>query len=297
MKNIGLVIFIAVIISACNTQEIALPDLDTGLIENITGITGTLINGEYKIAIPQSNLTVSVDGFEIIPPMGLTSWAGFTPSAAGAMVMGDFVVLEDEVEAVEEVVITGGLNITALHNHFIRDDPKVMFMHIHGMGPTEDLARGVRGVIEKVKELREEKGLMDQTKNVDSSFETQTIDTILGHIGSYNSGVYKVTVGRPDVSLTDHDVKVSTFLGFNTWMAFQGSDDNAAVAGDFVMLANEIEPVIKALVSNGIEVVALHNHMVNEIPRVFFLHFWGVGSVEELANALKSGLDQTKGTR
>lgn len=267
------------------------PPLDTAQIEAITGISGTENNGEFKIAVGQSDLNVSVDGFRIIPQMGLTSWAGFTPAPDGAMVMGDLVVTEDEVGPVQEIFINNGMTVTALHNHFIRDDPKVMFMHFHGIDRTENLASTVKMALDKVRELRTAKGLTGQPATVETTFDTDRISAILGHSGGLNAGVYKVTVGRPDVSLTDHGIPVTTFLGFNTWMAFQGSADNASVAGDFTMLENEVAPVIQALVSNGIEVVAVHNHMTTESPRTFFLHFWGVGPAEDLASGLKAGLD------
>ena len=268
------------------------PPLDTARIEAITGIRGTENNGEYKIAVAQNDLNVSVDGFRIIPPMGLTSWAGFTPAPEGAMVMGDLVVLEDEIGPVQEVFINNGMTVTAIHNHFIRDNPKVMFMHFHGIDRTENLASTVKMALDKVRELRTAKGLTGEPSTVANALDTDRISAILGHSGALNAGVYKITVGRPDVSLTDHGIPVSTFMGFNTWMAFQGSPQNAAVAGDFTMLEHEVAPVIQALVSNGIEVVAVHNHMTTESPRTFFLHFWGAGPAEDLANGLKAGLDQ-----
>lgn len=276
-----------------NTASRAPQPLDVGQIEQITGLQGMLQDGEYKIAVPQNDLNVSVDGFRIIPPMGLTTWAAFTPTPDGGMVMGDFVVLEDEVGPVQQTLINGGLTVSALHNHFVRDEPGVMFIHIYGMGQVETLAAGVRATLDKVKELRTAKKLQAQSASVTTDFDPATIDEVLGTSGRMNAGVYKVTIGRPDVTLMDHGVRVSTFAGFNTWMAFQGTSDKAAVAGDFVMLADEVAPVIEALAGQNIEVVAVHNHMVHDTPRVFFLHFWGVGPVDVLARGLKAGLAQT----
>jgi hypothetical protein len=267
--------------------------LDIQLIENALGSKGTENNGEYKVSVPQNDLQVTVDGFRIIPPMGTTSWVAFTPMQDGAMVMGDIVLLEDEIGPVQQTIIERGLTVSALHNHFVRDKQKVMFMHIHGMGSPQNLAESVRAVFDKVKLVRTGRNLQLNPAVIESTFETKVIDDILGHPGSMNSGVYKIIIGRPDVELMDHGVKVSTFMGFNTWMAFQGTSEKAAVAGDFAMLEPEVASVIKALVSNGIEVVAVHNHMVTESPRIFFLHFWGVGPVAELAQGLKAGLEQT----
>ena len=131
------------------------------------------------------------------------------------------------------------------------------------------------------------------SESVQNTLDTKRLDEILGYKAEMTKGVYKYTIGRPDVKLTEHGVVVSTFLGFNTWAAFQGSSDKAAVAGDFTMLEDEVEPVVKALIENGIEVVALHNHMVHEQPRIFFLHYWGIGNAEQLAKGLRVALNQT----
>jgi hypothetical protein len=161
------------------------------------------------------------------------------------------------------------------------------------MGTVDRVAKGVRGVMDKVKELRHSTPGDAQAPPVPNTLDTLAIESILGHKGESSGGVFKVTIGRPDISLKDHGVDVTSFMGFNTWAAFQGSEANAAVAGDFTMLAGEVAPVIEALVKNGIEVVAVHNHMVTETPRIFFLHFWGVGPSANLARGLKAALDQT----
>lgn len=268
--------------------------LDTSLIDQIIEIEGVEQNGQYKISVPQEDLSVSVDEFQIVPPMGLTSWAAFAPAPQGAIVMGDLVLQEDEIGPVQETLISSGLTISGLHNHFIRDTPKAMFMHIHGVGPLERLARGVRTTLDRIKELRQPKDLTAQPAgDAATTFDPNNLDQIIGHTGDLNAGVYKIVIGRPDVTLLDHDVEVSSFMGFNTWMAFQGTPERAAVAGDFAMLEHEVAPVIEALVKSNIEVVAVHNHMTTEEPRIFFLHFWGVGPAEQLARGLRAGLDQT----
>jgi len=168
-------------------------------------------------------------------------------------------------------------------------------MHIGGSGKTNDMAAKAKAVLEKIKEVRG----ADPAKGTASSgavantLDTKKLDELIGYKAEMSKGVYKYTIGRPDVKLKEHGVPVSTFLGFNTWAAFQGSPDHAAVAGDFTMLEDEVAGVIKALVENGIEVVAVHNHMVHEQPRIFFLHYWGVGNAEQLAKGLKASLDQT----
>ncbi|MFN2458592.1 MAG: DUF1259 domain-containing protein [Chitinophagaceae bacterium] len=267
--------------------------LDTVAIERITGIKGKANNGEYKITVPQNDLSIMVDSFKIIPAMGLGTWIAFTPSYNGAMVMGDIIITESDLKPLQQEIIRQGLTITAIHNHFVRNHPNVMYMHIGGSGSTEAMAHKAKAVLNKVKEVRG----ADPSKGTASSeaiintIDTKRLDEILGYKGEMSKGVYKYTIGRPDVKLTEHGVPVSTFLGFNTWAAFQGMPDKAAVAGDFTMLENEVAPVIKALVENGIEVVAVHNHMVYERPRVFFLHYWGIGNAENLARGIRAALD------
>ena len=236
-----------------------------------------------------------VDEFKIIPAMGLGTWIAFTPSHDGAMVMGDIVITETDLRPVQQEVIRQGLTITAIHNHFVRNHPNVMYMHIGGSGATETMAKKAKAVLDKVKEVRggdPSKGTAS-SEPVTNSLDTKRLDQILGYTAEMSKGVYKYTIGRPDVKLTEHGVPVTTFLGFNTWAAFQGTPEKAAVAGDFTMLENEVAPVIKALIENGIEVVAVHNHMVHEQPRIFFLHYWGIGNAEELAKGLRAALDQT----
>jgi len=267
--------------------------LDTLAIEKNAGIKGKFSNGEYKITIPQNDLNVEVDGFKIIPPMGLGTWIAFTPTKEGAMIMGDIILTATDLKPVQQEVIRQGLTITAIHNHFVRNHPNIMYMHIGGNGKTDEMAKKAKAVLDKVAESRGHNPATATVADVPYTIDSKKLDDILGYKGEMAKGVYKYTIGRPDVSLKEHGVTVTTFLGFNTWAAFQGSPDHAAVAGDFTMLEDEVAPVIKALVENGIEVVAVHNHMVHEQPRIFFLHYWGVGSAEQLAKGLKAALNQT----
>jgi len=267
--------------------------LDIKKIEALTGMKGVEKNGEYKITVPQNDLNVQVDGFKIIPPMGLGSWANFTPTPHGAMVMGDIILTETDLRAVQREVIRLGMTITAIHNHFIRNHPNVIYMHIDGAGDLETMAKNVKAVFDKVKEVRGKDPKASPKDSVVNSLPLVLLDSIIGAKGELQQGVYKYTIGRPDVKLTEHGVPVSSFGGFNTWVAWQGTPEKAAVCGDFTMLANEVAPVIKALVENNIEVVAVHNHMVQEEPKIFFLHYWGVGQATQLARGIKTALDQT----
>jgi len=289
---IFLMIVLVMQIQYVNSQEKKQP-LDISTIEKVSGLKGKENKGEYKITVPQNDLKVVVDDFKIIPAMGLGSWAAFTPSSNGVMVMGDIIVTETDLKPVQQEVIKQGLTITAIHNHFVRNHPNVMYMHIGGSGSTEQMAQKVRAVFDAVKTSRGHDPAAAAPDSVVTTIDAKVLDGIIGSKGEWSKGVYKYTIGRPDVPLKEHDVAVSTFLGFNTWAAWQGTPDHAAVAGDFTMLEDEVAPVIKALVENGIEVVAVHNHMVHEQPRIFFLHYWGVGNAEQLAKGLKAALNET----
>ena len=267
--------------------------LDIATIENITGMKGVENKGEYKITVPQNDLNILVDGFKIIPPMGLGSWAAFTPCADSAMVMGDIILTETDLAPVQQEVIRQGFTITAIHNHFVRNRPNVMYMHIDGSGDITTISKSVKAIFDKVKQVRGKDPKEGKADSVQNTLNIQLLDSIIGHKGEMSKGVYKYTIGRPDVALKEHGIPVSTFMGFNTWAAWQGTTEKAAVAGDFTMLEHEVAPVIKALVENGIEVVAVHNHMVHETPRIFFLHYWGVGNAEKLATGLKVALSHT----
>lgn len=269
--------------------------LDTAMLQRILGLKGKATNGEYKVTIPQHDLGITVDSFKIIPAMGLGTWVAFAPTADGAMVMGDIVVTETDLKPVQQEVIRQGLTITAIHNHFVRNHPNVMYMHIGGSGPAEQMAQKAKMVLDKVAQNRggdPAKGAAS-AEAVANSIAVKQLDGILGHTGEMTKGVYKYTISRPDVALREHGVPVTSFLGFNTWAAFQGTPEKAAVAGDFAMLESEVAGVIKALIENGIEVVAVHNHMVHEKPRIFFLHYWGVGNAAQLATGLRAALNQT----
>jgi hypothetical protein len=280
-------------VSKTTDKQPALKELDIALLKDGLGMEGSENNGEFKITIPQNDLKVSVDGFKIIPPMGLGSWVAFTPTGSQPMIMGDIVVTEKDLKPVQKEVIKQGLTITAIHNHFVRNEPDVMYMHIGGMGSEKELAEKVKAVLNTVEKSRGGDPAASDAVAVENALDTKMIDSILGHQGKMNKGVYKITIGRPDVDLKENETGISTFMGFNTWASWQGTPEKAAVAGDFAMLENEVAPVIKALIENDIEVVALHNHMVKEEPRIFFLHYWGVGPSAKLVKGLKAALDQT----
>jgi hypothetical protein len=270
--------------------------LDTATIERLAGVKGELSEkeGVFKVSVPRSDLDITVAGVKMTPPLGLTSWAAFQKAGEQVMVMGDMVMLEDQVNPVMSVALENGLEVTALHNHFFWDTPKVMFMHIGGMGDEMKLAGAVGKVLTTIKNTSGGRGEVPRVElsPAQTSLDPQTIEDILGVKGQLANGVYKVTIGRTTMM---HGHEVGNTMGVNTWAAFAGTDEQAIVDGDFIMFEREVQPVLKALRGAGIHIVALHHHMIEESPRTVFLHYWGVGPTRELAKGLKAALDtQTK---
>jgi hypothetical protein len=266
--------------------------LDTATIERLTGVKGEMSEKErvFKVSVPRSDLDITAAGVKMTPPLGLTSWAAFQKAGAQVMVMGDMVMLEDQVNPAMSVALENGLEVTALHNHFFWDTPKVMFMHIGGMGDEANLASAVGKVLTTIKDTSGGRGEVPRVElsPAQTSLDPQTIEDILGVKGQLANGVYKFTIGR---ITTMHGHEVGNAMGVNTWAAFAGSDEKAIVDGDFIMFEREVQAVLKALRGAGIHIVALHHHMLEESPRTVFLHFWGVGPTRELAKGLKVALD------
>lgn len=265
--------------------------LDTAKIEQLTGAKGTLDQSEgvFKVSVPRSDLAVTVAGVKMTPPLGLTSWAAFQSAGEQTMVMGDMVLLDDQVSAAMDAALSNGLEVTALHNHFLWDTPKVMFMHVGGTGDTEALAAAIGQVFAAIKATSGGKGRVP-TVAIDpgaSTLDPAVIDGVLGAKGTMGGGVYKIVIGR---SATMHGHPIGGAMGVNTWAAFAGSDAQAVVDGDFAMREAELQPVLKALRAAHIDVVAIHNHMTMEEPRILFLHYWGVGSTRALASGLQAAL-------
>jgi len=274
--------------------------LNTAKIDELTGLKGKLNEQEnvYKVSSPRADIKVSVDKWEMPPFMGLTSWAAFMPGMKGeAMVMGDLTLMQDEVNPVMSAALNNGLQVTALHNHFFFDEPKVYFMHIGGEGDTETLAKGVRAALDAVKEIRARGRQPGQSFGGDSipsksSITTEPLQTILGAKGDTKDGMFKAVFGRK-VKMPC-GCEVGKEMGVNTWAAFAGSDDNAVVDGDFVVLEDELQGTLKSLRRSGINIVAIHHHMTGEEPRTIFFHYWGRGSARELATAVANALKTTK---
>jgi Domain of Unknown Function (DUF1259) len=267
--------------------------LDTAKIDQITGLKGKLNEkeGVYKVTSPRSDVKVSVDGWTMPPFMGLGTWAAFTPIKDGTMVMGDTVLFEDEVSVAMSAALDNGLNVTALHNHFFFDHPKVYFMHIEGEGAVDKLATAVRKVYDSIKPIRAASTQPKDSFNTKSlpeknSISAAPLNEIFGGQGESKDGMVKFTFGRP---ATMHDTNIGKDMGVNTWAAFAGSDDNAIVDGDFAVTEDQLQPVLRSLLKARINIVAIHQHMTHEEPRIMFFHYWGRGPAKDLAQAVKGG--------
>src|SRR5207248_4365432 len=273
-------------------------DLDTAKIDQLTGLKGKMnqAEGVYKVTFPRDDVKISVDGWTMPPFMGLGTWAAFIKGThTEAMVMGDTVLFEDEVNPVMSVALDNGLSVTALHNHFFFDHPKVYFMHIEGEGTVEKLASALKKVYDTTRAIRgpdpkpaESFSVVGQASLPEKhSINAAPLNEILGIQGESKDGMVKFTIGRPAKM---HDVTIDKDMGVNTWAAFAGSDDNAIVDGDFAVTEDELQPVLRSLLKGKINIVAIHQHMTHEEPRIMFFHYWGRGQAKDLANAVKGGL-------
>ena len=280
------------------TPALAFAALDPAKIEAATGLKGTLneAEGVIKVSVPREDVKVAVDGWTMPPFMGITSWAAFMPGkGAEAMVMGDLVLFQDEVNPVMSAALDAGLSVTALHNHFFYDEPKVFFMHIAGEGTVEKLGAAVKAALDKAKEIRAANPTPARMFGpgfapTANSIAAAPLEALLGGKATAKDGMAKFVFGR--AAKMPCGCEVGKDMGVNTWAAFAGTDDGAVVDGDFCVLATELQAVLKTLRGEGIKIVAIHSHMAMEEPRYLFLHYWGKGPAAQLATSLKKALAQ-----
>ncbi len=247
--------------------------------------------GVLKVNIPRNDLKMTVAGFPTPTPFGFGGWVALTKGDGEAdVMMGDLVLLQEEVNPVLSALLDNGIDVTALHNHFFWDDPKVFYMHVHGMGKPADLARRVKPGLDLIGHVKAEAPAPASTGG--TALDIAKLAKIAGHEGEQSGAVYKITVGRDDLGMKEHGAIINARMGLNTWAAFAGTQEDAAIAGDVAMLENEVTPALKALRKNGLEVVAIHHHMTGDRPVVIFLHYWGRGPAEKLASGFKAALDE-----
>ena len=270
---------------------------DYDAVLNTLGKQGDFKDNVLKVNIPRNDLKMTIDGSATPTPFGFGGWIAMTKGDGGDdVMMGDLVLLEDEVNPVMSALLDNGIEVTALHNHFFFESPRVFYMHVHGHGKAADLARKVQPAIDLIGrgDAQHQTTVSGGRSAISAGqLDAAKIAKIVGHEGEQTGQVYKITVGRPDITLKEHGATINARMGLNTWAAFFGSDSNAEVAGDVAMLANEVNPVLKALRANGLNVVAIHNHMIGGQPAVYFLHYWGTGPAEKLAAGFKAALHET----
>ncbi|MFN2497844.1 MAG: DUF1259 domain-containing protein, partial [Pyrinomonadaceae bacterium] len=227
---------------------------------------------------------------DLKPALALGSWVAFKKTGNMTMVMGDLVLTEDEVTPVLSKLQEGGIEQTALHNHVLRESPRVMYMHIHAMGDAVKIAKAIHDALARSKTPFT--AAVSSAPVQDLGIDTKQLDKVMGQSGKVNGGVYQFAVARTE-NIMDHGMQVPPTMGLATAINFQPTGaGKAAITGDFVLLASEVNPVIKALRDNGIQVTALHSHMLEETPRLFFMHFWANDDARKLAHGLRAALDK-----
>ena len=282
-----------VVLAAGVSTAAAAAEGEWDAVAKAIGRPGTeMPGGVYRVGIPRSDLTVLVDGVQLRPALALGSYLAFHKAGKEAMVMGDLVLLQEEVNPVMKKLIEQGIEITAIHNHLLRATPAVMYMHYQGHGDAAKLAAAVRSALEESKTplATPPKGAAQPSIDLD----TAAIEGTLGAKGTANGGVYQFNIARAG-AIKEHGTDIPIGMGSGIVINFQPTGNGkAAITGDFVLTAQEVNPVLKALRDNGIEVTALHSHMLDEQPRLFFMHFWANDDAQKLTDGLKAALDKTK---
>jgi len=261
------------------------------------GKAGDFSDAVLKVNIPRTDLRVSIAGRSAPTPFGFGGWLALTKGEGGMdVMMGDLVLTEEEVNPVMSALLDNGLDVTALHNHFFWEQPRVFYMHVHGMGAAADLAKRAKPAIDLIDRdvARGTSTTPAPAAAAPPSIDGAALSKIIGAPGEQNGPVYKITIGRPDIALREHGAVINARMGLNTWAAFAGTSDDAMVAGDVAMLPAEMTGVMKALRANNLSVVAIHHHMTSVEPTVVFLHYYGTGPAAQLARGVRAALDQQK---
>lgn len=270
----------------------AIPD-DYQQVLKIVEKSGDYKANVLKVNIPRNDIHVTIDNLAVPTPFGFGGWFAMTKGDGGNdVLMGDLVLLQEEVNAVMSALLDHGIEVTALHNHFFWETPRIYYMHIHGHGKPAELAEHIKPALDLIGKSGQPASNAAASTAAKNTLDTARIAKIVGHDGEQNGAVYKITVGRDDIKLNEMGATINARMGLNTWAAFYGTNEDAVVAGDVAMLENEVTPTLKALRSHGLDVVAIHHHMIGTQPVVIFLHYWGRGPVDKLATGFKAALDQ-----
>ncbi len=261
-------------------------------VEKILGVPGQMQEGAVVFSFPRTDIHVRIDGEPVPTAFGFGSWTAWKDMGSQSMVMGDLVLLQKEINPVISALAEADINVTAIHNHFLGEEPRIMYMHIDGMGIPSALARGIRNALDKTGTPMAPQAA-STAPPPPLTLDTKRIEEIIGHPGKAGGGIFKIVLGRSGVKMGG--VELTASMGLNTWAAFIGTNERAHVAGDVAMTASEVNKVIRALRKGGIDLAAVHNHMLDEQPRIFFLHYWGTGPAEKLAQSVREAFDQAKG--
>jgi hypothetical protein len=264
---------------------------DYKMVLDVLGRSGDFKAGVLKVNVPRGDLHVSVAGMALPTPFGFGGWVALTKGDVGMdVMMGDLVLLEDEVNPVMSALLENGIEVTALHNHFFWEQPRVFYMHVHGHGKAEELAHKLKPALDMIPKSAAPGGAIPPAGKLDGA----RLSAIVSYPGEQLGAVWKITIGRDDIGLKEMGATINARMGLNTWAAFYGRENDAVVAGDIAMLENEVTPVLKALRQNGLQVVAIHHHMIGTQPMVIFLHYWGRGPAEKLAGGFRAAIEKTK---
>jgi hypothetical protein len=286
MKNI-IFLFVAALFTINSFAQI-----DSTALNNVFGKKGTVTGSVYKISFPRSDLKVNVDDFAVAPGLALGTWVGIINMGNHAMMMGDLVLLDTEVPGVIKKLMEENLEVTAIHNHLINETPAIKYVHYHGEGNATELAQKIKAVLEVTATPLTAPSTQTQTQAPDWS----KVTAILGTTGKQNGMLLSYTFPRNEKTM-ESGMEMPPSMGMATAINFQMNGDKAAITGDFVLLADEVNPVVKALTESGITPTAIHSHMLHDEPRLFMMHFWAVDYPEKLAKGLKAALDKTNSKR
>jgi len=283
------------VIAMCGTSPAVAQEVPAEYQQVLTtlGKQGDFKANVLKVNIPRNDVSVTVANVKTPTPFGFGGWIAMTKGTGGMdVMMGDLVLLQDEVNPVMSALLDNGLEVTELHNHFFWDEPRMYYMHVHGHGSPADLAKKVKPAIDLIGKSTAKPAASPPAASSQPALDTAKLAQIAGHQGEQTGPVYKITVGRDDLKLTEMGAPINARMGLNTWAAFVGTNQNAAVAGDVAMTAKEVQPVLKALRKNGLDVVAIHHHMIGTTQTIYFLHYWGTGPAEKLATGFKAALSE-----
>ena len=290
LRYVAMLLTCAVGLLAGGTATAQEMPADYKTVLSTLGKTGDFKEGVLKVNIPRNDLRVTISQRPAPTPFGFGGWVALTKGEGMDVMMGDLVLTEDEVNPVMSALLQNGLDVTALHNHFFWEQPRIFYMHVHGMGSAIELATRVKPAIDLIDQAAK-KAQGSAPAPPSATLDGAALAKIIGTPGEQTGPVYKITVGRPDINLREHGAPINARMGLNTWAAFTGTDADAMVAGDVAMLENEVTPVLKSLRANGINVVAIHHHMTDVKPVVIFLHYYGTGPAAKLAQAVRGAVD------